>query len=461
MHCFSSQSVFMPTLRPSPPRRPRAWLTTVFLACAAAHFSPFAAAAPADDVKRLLENGNAAEAFKLGMESPGSFGDPAFDFYFGVAATDSGNAAQGVLALERYLLAFPENLSARTELARAYFALGEDQRAREEFEDVRKRNPPANVAATLDRFLDAIRLRETRYRTTTGVWIEAGMGHDSNANAGVSDPNITLPVFGPVLVAPAGVKTRTGFGTLAAGAYISHPIAPGVALFATGQADGKWHTKSIARAADQGNLALSAGASWLLETNLLRASVNYSQIAVDNTRYRTASGLAFEWTRQLSETQSLNAGLSWNRNRFNGINEFRNHDVSGLGIGYRHALIMRMQPVITLGLNYGDERSKMQRDDLVRRTWGVRAGLALTPAAKWGVSMGLTYQNAQHRADFVSGLIEARRDKYWSGDASVTYLISKRWSARAEANLAKNRSNLSLFEYGRNQVALKLRYELN
>ena len=101
-----------------------------------------AAAAPADDIKSLLEQGKPAEAYALGRNTPEALGDPAFDFYFGIAATDSGHAGEGVLALERYMLNFPDNANARLELARAYFTLGEDARAREEFENVRKSNPP-------------------------------------------------------------------------------------------------------------------------------------------------------------------------------------------------------------------------------------------------------------------------------------------------------------------------------
>ena len=120
-------------------------------------------AAPADEVKALLEAGKASEAYLLAKKYPDALGDPGFDFYFGIASIDAGNAGEGVLALERYILTFPDNVAARLQLARGYFALGEDARAREEFEALQKLGPPADVSATIDRFLDAIRLRETRY----------------------------------------------------------------------------------------------------------------------------------------------------------------------------------------------------------------------------------------------------------------------------------------------------------
>jgi hypothetical protein len=55
--------------------------------------------APADDVKALLGKGDAKAAYALAKKHPSELGKPAFDFYFGVAAIDSGHAGEGVLAL--------------------------------------------------------------------------------------------------------------------------------------------------------------------------------------------------------------------------------------------------------------------------------------------------------------------------------------------------------------------------
>src|SRR4051812_37658779 len=107
------------------------------LACLAA--VPCAAiAATADDVKALIDQGKAADAYALGKQHPEELGNPAFDFYYGVAAIDAGHAGEGVLALERYITNFPDNQQARLELARGYFVLGDDARAREEFDVVLK-----------------------------------------------------------------------------------------------------------------------------------------------------------------------------------------------------------------------------------------------------------------------------------------------------------------------------------
>jgi hypothetical protein len=203
------------------PARPRR--TAAIAAIALFGVVATARAAPLDDLRTLVEAGRAAEADAIFCAAADLSARPReFDLWCGVAAVDLGRAGEGVLALERYVLQFPNDTRARLELARAYsyFYAGDNvPSAREEFEAVAKEQPPAEVQAGIDRYLDALRVRESRvresrYRTRATGYVEAGAGYDSNANAGVAQANIGLPVLGPVTVADVGVRTGSGFGFL-------------------------------------------------------------------------------------------------------------------------------------------------------------------------------------------------------------------------------------------------------
>ena len=130
-------------------------------------------ALPADDVKALLGLGKDREAYEIGKAAPEALGTPLFDFYFGVAALNAGVPGEGVLALERYLLQFPDNRSAKFQLARGYFILGEDHLAREEFSNLALAST-ATELDTITQFLDAIRARESRYKRTASAFAEVG-----------------------------------------------------------------------------------------------------------------------------------------------------------------------------------------------------------------------------------------------------------------------------------------------
>ncbi|MGE5641126.1 MAG: tetratricopeptide repeat protein, partial [Clostridia bacterium] len=307
------------------------------LAALSALAMPLAAlAAPADDVKALMDQGKAADAYALGKQHPEELGNPAFDFYYGVSAIDAGHAGEGVLALERYVANFPDNLQARLELARGYYVLGDDARAREEFAVVQKANPPAGVQANIQRFIDAIRARESQYKTTAGFYAEAGIGYDSNVNGGLNSPNITLPIFGPVTLT-TGVKLHDNFLTFAAGGTITHPIAPGVALFGTASADAKANNQQTAF--DQSNVNLAGGASFIQDKNLWRVTGSYSELAVGHDWYRQATGLAGEVNHQLDELQTVSGFVQYAKLEYQPPQDVRNADLWALGAGYRRAFI--------------------------------------------------------------------------------------------------------------------------
>ena len=417
-----------------------------------------ALATPVEDVKALVEAGKLADAYAAGRQSRDSFGDPTFDFYFGIAAVESGHAGEGVLALERYLLQFPDNTSARLQLARGYFILGEDARARDEFEALRKLSPPADVAATIDRFLDVIRLRESRYSVTQSMYVELGIGADSNVNGGVASPNIVLPNLGPVLIAQGGTKQRDGFTTLAAGGYISYPVAPGIALFGSGQLDFKYNNKTENHLYNSENYNLNGGASWLNEKHLFRLGASESQLHMGNNSYLTTHAGQGEWQYQVDEQQAFTLGAQAGRLTYASPNQPRNADFVGLAAGYRKLFSHPLQPVLNVSINAGEQNSLDNRNDLVPRTSGGRIGVSFTPAAEWGVSLGYTILNSDYKeADALLGV--KRSDRYEAFDVAASYLYSRNLSFRGEITTARNRSNIELYSFPRDLYALKVRYE--
>ncbi len=421
----------------------------------AAAFPLCALAAPADELKALLDQGKAAEAYALGKKYPDQLGSPAFDFSFGVAAVDAGHAGEGVLALERYIANFPDNQAARLELARGYFVLGDNARAREEFDAVQKANPPPAVQANVQRFMDAIRARESAYKTTAGFYAEVGVGHDSNVNGGVGSPNVNLPGFGAVTLL-TGVKTADSFGYLGVGGNVTHPVAPGVALFGSVGADAKLNRNDTDF--NQGNANLAGGVSLLRDKNTYRLTGSYNELSVQNDWYRKATGVSGEVNHQLDELQMINGFVQYAKLKYQPPNDVRDADLWAFGGGYRKAFIGSWQPLLTLSATYGQERDVRSRPDLGRKFYGGRAAIAVTPRPQWGLSVGATYQESRYDGpDLLLG--EVRKDKYYGLDAVLSYALTRNWSVRGEYAYSNNKANLALYEFERHLVAIKLRYE--
>jgi hypothetical protein len=420
----------------------------------------FALAAPADEVRALLDQGRAREAYELARRHPDELGKPEFDFYYGIAAIDAGHAGEGVLALERYIVQFPENDRARLELARAYYVLGELIRAREEFETVARRKPPAEVLATIDRFMDSIRAQETRYRPSASLYVEIGGGYDSNVNSGVGNPVIAVPTLGVVQIAQVGARSGDSFLHLAAGGQVSQPVAAGVALIAGGSAEGKLHHDTFDQLFDQVSAVIYGGASYLKQKSLVRGTLALSTLYVDYDRFRDAATAGVEWHHQLDEFNSASVFGQYARLVYP-ASPSRDSHFYGLGAGWRRALLGRLQPVFQLQAVYGQEMNddEPERADLSRDLYTLRGGLSLTPAARWGVSLGAAYTAS--RFEGVDGLFLVRReDDYYGVDLGASYRLTRQLSLRADYLYSENRSNIPLYQYSRDVITVRARYEI-
>ena len=119
-----------------------------------------------------------------------------------------------------------------------------------------------------------------------------------------------------------------------------------------------------------------------------------------------------------------------------------------------------LQPVVQLQGLIGREKNDASpvRSDLSRDLYTLRAGVSLTPAPKWGVSVGASYTKSRFKGPDTL-FLTSRDDDYYGFDAGLSYRWTKQMSIKAEYTRSDNQSNISLYEYDRNVLAVKLRYE--
>ncbi len=439
-----------------------------------------ALAAPTDDMRTLLEQNKPREAYALGKTHEDMLGDPLFDFWFGIAALDAGSPGEGVLALERYALHFPDNRSGRFHLGRGYYILGEDQRARDEFENLRP-NATGEEKVAIERYLDAIRARESRYLPTANAWVEAGLGYDSNLNSGVkSNSAVTIPDIITFRADPNSISTKESDYYFSAGTGVqgTMPVAPGVALFGSLALNTRNYFSSNNRVFDQQTYGGNGGVSVLFGKNLYRAGLGITQQVVDSQNYLATYGLFGEWSHQFDQFDRISLGASYGRHDYSDIDVYatkdrtggkrnsgsslRTDDYWGFSANWTHVFGIAWQPVLGLSAAYQREENQRDRDDFSRDIYNLRAQISFTPAPKWGLMFGLGYMNARHDKIFGNLPIgEKRKDRNLSADMAVAYHFNKSWSARFEAQASDQHSNIELFDHSRWSVASKLRYEFN
>jgi hypothetical protein len=435
--------------------RPRRFAAVAALAAGMLAASASAQQPSVDDVRRLVEAGRSEQALPL-CQSIDREAIVQADLWCGVAAVDLGRAGEGALAIERYVLRFPDDVRARLELARAYFYAGDDVAARREFEAVRAVDPPADVRAGIERYLEALGAREAQYRPSIRGWIEAGGGYDSNVNAGVAKADIALPVLGPVTVGAFGVEQSDGFGWLAGSVQINKPVAPGVAIYGGVVANGQFNASETDFNVAQG--AATLGASWQAGRHMLFGAYSHGELVVGGDRYRHSDGASLEWRYSVSAVATTSVTPQYARIGYSGDNEVRGSDLYVLGASVRKIWLTAWQPVLNLSAFGAREDNRFDRDDLSRDIYGAAADVTVSPAPQWALNAAFAFQRSRYQGP-IPLLGFTRSDDNYSGSVGALYFITRALSARIEVQFFRNDSNLALFQYDRTVVAGKLRYD--
>ena len=387
-------------------------------------------------------------------------GDPYFDYFYGVSAIDSGHASQGVFALERVLLAFPDDQVSRLELARGYFLLEEYPRARQEFEQVLETHPPAGVVTTTQNFLDRIRLKEARYKTTSNGYIEISLGSDSNVNSGADPDNLTL-----ITLTGDSLGQDDTFTAFAASYQITHPFAAGWMANASLTANARKNTDLSQF--DTTALTLQAGITRLYKESRFKTSILAQDYALDGDDYRSLSGLNFEWFKSLSQQSSMTTTLQFASLDYPDL-PIKNSDLMTLGLGYKHSFSSSLSPVLFGSINIGSETAEDGSNagalsDTERDILGIKAGVVLSFTPKLALQTSIGLQTSEYAGPnlpilLLTGNSVIREDDYTTADVSMIWLFSKNWRLDTKFSYAENSSNIELFFYDRTSVNLNLNY---
>ena len=413
----------------------------------------------ADEMKVLIEQKKAGEAYVLGSKHPELMGDPLFDYFYGVAAVEVGHPTEGVLSLERVLLNDPNNDLVRLELARAYYAQGDYQRSKDEFLAVKKNQPPAGVVSTINVYLDDIKAKDASYKTTYGIFVELGMGYNNNVNAATAVNNIILPYIGPVTLGASSQPQKSAFGYDSIGANVSMPITSDVSVFANANTSAQRYSQ--ANGYDLNVTNATTGVKVTDGPNTYKIAGFGSIAQIDQVPVPNTYGGGGEFVRQLTSTDSVMVAAGSTVLQYPSQFNAYNSNLNVGTVGYRKAFPdVKWQPVVDVSANMAHQIDTSNRPDLGRRIGGGALQLSFLPSEKVGVTIGAGY--AQSKYDSNDLLYQTSRvDNLFSGNAVLQYKLTKELTARMEITYYNNLSNLNLYGYEQWTGAIKLRYDWN
>lgn len=436
------------------------FLCTLFLLITTGLSGTAALAAEAFDLEKLKQLFNSyqrQQAYDYASRYLGEMeGDGNFDYLYGVAAIDAGHASQGVFALERVLIQFPDDQVARLELARGYFILEEYARARQEFEKVLAANPPPGVINTTETFLERIRISEARYRTTTGGNVTLGLGSDSNVNSGPDNSGLTL-----IQLEDSSLGQSDTYTELTASWGVGYPFAPG--WMATGNITAAFLKNQELSEFDTTTGTVLAGVSRVYKQSRYKGELMYQQFQLDGAEYRSLSGLTLGWQYNFSQKSSLDTSVQYAALDFPTV-EVKNSSLTTLAFTYTHNLEGALQPVVFANLNIGSETADDSTNasalsDTERDILGLRLGTILAFSSKLALQMAAGLQSSEYAGEQVlSFLGDIRQDDYLTANLNLIWLIDKHWRLDTKVDYSKNDSNVEIYTYDRTTFGLEANY---
>jgi len=407
----------------------------------------------------LLRAGRADEAYRLlePLESERA-GDQEFDYLLGLAAVDSGHAGRGMFALERVLAVNPNHPQARAEIARAHFMLGEHESARQEFNNALDRHPPEAAIATINRYMSAIdrALGET---TRFGAFLELTWGRDSNINGAPSAQSFTANIGGmplPVTLTGNAAEKSDTFVNMSGGANFQHPLNKNLTLF--GGVMGNNRVNWSSGMFETSSLDFNLGLRRALGPNTITAVLQDGTFDLDGAAYRRAYGVTAQWQHDLDDRNQVNVYGQATRLKYPSA-AMRDADRKLLGVGYGHAFLGDLSPVIFMSAYAGseDERSS-GHPDLGHRLHGLKAGGQVT----WNPKTVLFASAGYERRDYGGTkpfFTESQQDRQYDVAIGARYLPMARWQIKPQLSYLVNNSNIPITDYDRLMLSITFRHD--
>jgi tetratricopeptide (TPR) repeat protein len=446
----------------------------LILACASAGADEVA------DARALVRKGDAAAAFALlePLERTRA-GEVDFDYLLGVAAYDSGRYDRAVVAFERALVASPGFFSARFDLARAYFALGADDLAQQEFERLLKANPTPEGVAAIRAHLEAIERRRKGPGRRFKAYVEAGGGHDSNLSS--TTPDFTTAIgaaFGIPGVVPTGnsILRSAAFYALNGGAGAALPLAPG--FEAIGSVDLKARNYSRYGEFDYRLADAQLGVAWGRDGASIQATVvgqafrqdGAAPVALDGSQPssdRNAFGGNLEARRALGDGWEIFAIGQVMRLRYPD-NATQDTDQAYASVGVLRTTRGGWPGLALANVFYskdrarygaGDDYNGAPAIDVGRHTLGLRAYVQRDFArGAYGFALA-SWSRRVDDAPFARATgIEIGRDRLAELTLGAVCPWG-RWSLRPGVTYLRNASNIELYSFRRTEGSLMVRYE--
>lgn len=339
--------------------------------------------------------------------------------------------------------------------------MGEGENARTEFQAVKAAKPPAEVSATIQRFLDQLDIRGNRPPTEregfTG-FLETGIGHDSNANSATGSSSFAIPLFAGATfnLARGATSSSDTFFTLAGGLSGRKFLTGTVTLFGNASFDRRLN--STLDRFDLGSLGATVGLAIDRNEDEFTVAAQTQAFSVDNTRFRDSHGVIGQWRRNFSPFDQVTSYVQYTRLSYPGQAQ-RNAARSVVGAAWTHAFDDLRAPVVFTSAYFGSEDERASGvPHFGHRLAGGRLGGQIDIGRELKFAASVSVEARRYGGPDPLFLMK-RRDDETTLRASLPWDFARNWTLTPQISFTDNRSNIVINKYKRAQAFVTLRHE--
>ncbi|MEX0962973.1 MAG: tetratricopeptide repeat protein [Pseudohongiellaceae bacterium] len=420
---------------------------------------------PAAEMDNLIAQGQYQQAYDLGAESLDEWeGEPEFDYAFGLAALESGNANEAVFALERVTASATDpglRSRARLELARAYFVTNNLAASENLFNAVLATNPPVNVQQNIEVFLQLIESRRNSQRPSFNWTLSSVIGSDSNVNSATSNGLIDTPLIGQIELDPAGQESEDNFSSTSVQMTYSYPFTRDRSVnfnLNMGHLN-NFETDQF----DIDNVRGELAYNWGNEVHRFKHGISSGKVNLDQNGFQKTMAVNTSWQRagENGWYQTLSGAytkIRYDTNNGGDLNDLRDVDQLLLTAG-----VTKIAGPLThtMSLYTADENPQASTggDHNGRAFTGLAYSLLYRMNSQHTPYLRASYQDVEHDREHPVFFDTTRSGKNKAITVGWFWQVARNLMVTGEAAFTDNNSNIPLFDFTRFKYQAGVRYQ--
>ncbi|GAB6097046.1 hypothetical protein JCM14469_33000 [Desulfatiferula olefinivorans] len=380
-----------------------------------------------------------------------------FDYLFGIAALESGRPVKASLAFERVLAVRPGFVGARMDLGRAYAAIGNYLKARQEFTIVlRQPNPPPLVKTVAARYMAMIEERLSKKKTELSGWVELSGGYDSNVNYATDDAVIEIPAlqWTAVTLSDDNIEKDDSFLTYSLNLGLVHHASPALRPYV--DIYGSRRLLADEKKFETDDLQLRTGIDIGESANTFQIGTTMGLSTLDRSVNSKQVGVNAAWRHRLDASDTITVFGRFDALRYPDV-RVNNIDQWVGGIAWLHAVPLMRGSLLSASAYGGYAAATDHRADGDNDIFGIRLGYQASPFADMSIMAGVGGQFSDFKKENAV-FQETRNDRQMDVRLAVNWAPIRILSIGCMLSHVHNHSTLPIHEYRRNDVSAMIRY---